>query len=123
MSQPATATLVQAANEVAVARCRWCRRPLPNRAAKGRPRLYCRRSCRQRRYEADLRARELGLSEAELVVARHGLDTLYDAIFVLEAAIQDVDGDLRLDDSPGAVREALDWLLAAARDVVASDRP
>ncbi len=33
-------------------RCRWCARRLPEPASTGRPRLYCRRSCRQRAFEA-----------------------------------------------------------------------
>lgn len=30
--------------------CIWCNRPVPE--SSGRPRDYCRRSCRQRAYEA-----------------------------------------------------------------------
>ena len=43
------------------------------RGGAGRPRRYCKTSCRQRDYEARRRAAELGLSEGELVVTREVL--------------------------------------------------
>lgn len=102
-------------------RCRWCGRPFAAAAGPGRPREYCRRSCRQRDYEARRRSAELGLGDAELVVARTELDALHDRLYELEAAIEDVDRDLAASDRPREkeLREALDWLLAAARPLVA----
>jgi hypothetical protein len=88
-------------------------------AAVGRPRLYCRRSCRQRDYEARRRAAELGLGESELVVTRRELDELRDALYVLEAAVEDVDRDLATGGGPAELQDAVDWLLAAARPLVA----
>ena len=85
---------------------------------RGRPRDYCRRSCRQRFYEAGRRAAEVGLSEAELIVARTELDALNDRLYELEAAVEDVDRDLAAaGPKPDArtLREALEWLLTAAR--------
>ena len=97
-------------------RCRWCGRGFERDGGPGRPRTFCRRSCRQRDYEARNRAKELGLGDAELVVARQRLDELHDGIAMLEAAIQDVDQDLaEAPDDPGEVRRALQWLLTAAR--------
>jgi hypothetical protein len=60
----------------------------------------------------------VGLSEAELIVARSQLDELHDRLYVLEAAMEDVGRDLAGDPSPGEVREALDWLLDAARPLI-----
>ena len=100
-------------------RCRWCGRTFAVPSGRGRPRLYCRRSCRQRDYEARTRSKELGLGDAELVVARRRLDDLHDGIAMLEAAIQDVDNDLAA--APGDLEEAaraLQWLLTAARPLV-----
>jgi hypothetical protein len=100
-------------------RCRWCGRPFPANVT-GRPRAYCRASCRQRDYEARRRAHDVGLSESDLIVARSQLDALHDALYVLEAAIEDVERDLdRPADQLGSsdYQEALDWLLAAARPV------
>jgi hypothetical protein len=60
----------------------------------------------------------VGLSEHELIVARRELDDLYDRLYVLEAAIEDVDRDLADDPTFGDYRDAVAWLLAAARPVV-----
>jgi hypothetical protein len=102
-------------------RCRWCGRPFDVVTGPGRPRAYCRRSCRQRDYEARRQATDLGLGDARLVVARAELDELHDALYQLEAAIQDVDRDLAAADPPEArdYREALEWLLDAARPLAA----
>ncbi|MCU1463962.1 MAG: hypothetical protein JWO37_4037 [Acidimicrobiales bacterium] len=104
-------------------RCLWCGRGFLPAAGPGRPRRYCRRSCRQRDYEARRRADELGIGESELVVARHALDDLYDRLYVLEAAVEDVDRDLAAGDSAKEVRAALDWLLDAARPLCGISRP
>jgi len=85
---------------------------------QGRPRLYCRRSCRQRDYEARRRQQELGLAEGELVVARAQLDDLADRLYVLEAAVEDVERDLAEASQGSDYQEALAWLLDAARPLV-----
>jgi hypothetical protein len=82
-----------------------------------RPRGFCRRSCRQRAYEARRRARELGVADSEVVLRRAELAELQDRIFVLRCAVEDVERDLADDDSPESVRAALAWLLANARPV------
>lgn len=100
-------------------RCRWCNRPILEQAKTGRPKQYCRTSCRQMDYVARRRARELGLSESELVMARSELDELRDALYVLEAAVEDVDRDLAEGgDDPAEVRRALEWILQAARPLL-----
>lgn len=96
-------------------RCPWCRRPVTPYAGPGRPRVYCRRSCRQRAFEQRRRLQELGLAETELVVARRDLDALHDALYVLEAAVEDVDRDLARSRTKADLEAALSWLLAAAR--------
>jgi hypothetical protein len=101
-------------------RCRWCGRAIDARPGPGRPRDYCKPSHRQRDYEARRRSIELGLSESELIVTRHDLDELHDLLYVLEAAIEDVENDLRTDDSPSEMQRALAWLLEAARPLVAA---
>jgi hypothetical protein len=85
----------------------------------GRPRQYCRHSCRQRDYEARRRASEVGLSEAELVIARQELDALHDALYVLEAAVEDVERDLQASSTRRDYEEAVAWLLDAARPLAA----
>ena len=100
------------------ARCRWCRRVLPERAGPGRPRQFCSQRCRQWDWVARQRAHELELSENELVIARDELDRLHDDLYVLACAVDDTEKDLA---AAGAkinateLRRILDWLLAAAK--------
>lgn len=61
------------------------------------------------------RSAELGLGEAELIVTRGALDDLRDRLYVLEAAVEDVDRDLAAATSKQDLRDALEWLLAASR--------
>lgn len=93
---------------------------MPERAGTGRPRQFCRRSCRQRDYESRQRSAEVGLSDAELVITRQALNELHDKLYVLEAAVEDVRRDLEADDSPAEVRRALDWLIEAAHPLVST---
>ena len=93
---------------------------LPEQSGPGRPRLFCKPSCRQRDYESRLRSAEVGLSDSELIVARSELEQLRDALYVVEAAVEDVDRDLAAaDDDPEEVRRALEWLLQAVRPLLA----
>ena len=103
-------------------RCRWCGRPFPRSSGPGRPALYCRRSCRQRDYEARQRGQELGLAESDVVIARRELERLGDLVYVMRCAIDDVDRDLEWPDgkaSAADLRSALSWLLDAARPLAA----
>jgi hypothetical protein len=63
------------------------------------------------------RARELELSDGELVIARRQLDALHDRLYVLACAIDDVDRDLRSSRqlSASEYKDALEWILDAAR--------
>jgi hypothetical protein len=99
-------------------RCRWCGRPIAVAAKTGRPREFCRRSCRQRDYEARQRSVDAGLSDGELIVTRQHLDALRDRIWILEAAIEDVERDLAGDPDPSEYADALQWVLEAAKPVV-----
>jgi hypothetical protein len=101
-----------------VRRCRWCRRPLPLRTGRGRPREFCSPRCRQWDWVARQRAGELALSDGELVITKATLDELHDDLYVLACAVDDVERDLAAaGPTPNAVelRQALNWLLAAAR--------
>ncbi len=88
-----------------------------SRRGPGRPREFCSQRCRQWDWVARQRARELQLSDDELVVARAELDGLHDELYVLACAVEDVERDLG---APGRrtvteLTDAVDWLLAAAR--------
>jgi hypothetical protein len=84
-------------------------------ARTGRPREFCRASCRQQDYVRRQRAREVGLAEHELVVTRNELDELHDLLYVLEAAVEDTERDLAEATTAAEVRSAAAWLLDAAR--------
>jgi hypothetical protein len=96
-------------------KCRWCGRKLAITGGPGRPRAFCSQACRQKDYIARLRAQEAGLSEAELVVTREELDRLHDQLYVLEAAVEDVERDLRASATKQDYTEAIEWLLDACR--------
>jgi hypothetical protein len=95
-------------------RCQWCGRPYEALAGPGRPRRYCKRSCRQRDYEARRRAGELGLGENELIVTRQELNELKDKLYVLGETVKDVEKDLT-DDDQDDERRLLNVLLYAAK--------
>jgi hypothetical protein len=97
------------------ARCRWCGREYAAAAGPGRPRLYCRRSCRQRDYEARRRAAEVGLGEHELIVTRQELHELRDRLYLLARTVDDVEQDLT-DDPADDERRLLKVLLYAAKE-------
>ena len=80
--------------------------------------MYCRRSCRQRDYEARLRATEAGLAEDAVIISRAELDELHDRLYELEAAVEDVERDLAGKPTATAYREAVEWLLTVARPLV-----
>jgi hypothetical protein len=103
---------------VADRQCAWCGRRLAVRSGPGRPRRYCGHACRQRDYEARRRATEVGLSESDLIVARQALADLHDRLYVLEAAIEDVERDLASSSTKRDYEDAVAWLLDAARPLL-----
>jgi len=97
-------------------RCRWCRRVLAARDGRGRPRVFCSQACRQWDWVSRQRARELQISENELVVARREPERLYDDLYVLTCAVEDTEREMRAGrHTVASLREALDWLWDAAR--------
>ena len=74
--------------------CEWCGRPLPAPARTGRPRTYCRQSCRQFAYESRRRGEALALGPDDVVVSRDALDALRDDVYVLSCALDDAASDL-----------------------------
>jgi hypothetical protein len=103
-----------AESPVKALRCRWCGRAFAPAPGAGRPRQYCKRSCRQRDYESRRHTSELGLGEHELVVTRQELNELRDRLYVLAETVKDVEKDLT-DDEADDERRLLNVLLYAAK--------
>ncbi len=97
-------------------RCRWCRHGLPASNGPGRPREFCSQACRQWDWVARQRARDLKLSEDQLVLTRTELNDLHDALYVLACAVHDVRRDLDAAKKPTATELAdmLHWILDCA---------
>jgi len=95
-------------------RCAFCRRPLPASAGVGRPRTYCRRSCRQRAFEQRRRSTELSWGDDRLAELIRQLEARGDRLAhvadVLDEVRRDLDDDVVLD-----VAEVLERLDAALR--------
>ena len=100
-------------------RCRWCGRSVEQRAGPGRPRVYCRRSCRQRDFEARQRATRHGLDESDVIIARAELEDLRDKLYVLRCAVDDVRRDLASSPTKQDYVDAVAWLIDAAHPLVA----
>jgi hypothetical protein len=88
---------------------------LPDPATTGRPRRYCRAGCRQQAHLARKFAAAHGLADDEVIVDRARFEELQDLVYCLQAAIEDVDGDLAGSPTAREVRTAVDWLLDNAR--------
>lgn len=97
-------------------RCRWCRRTIAPTTGPGRPREFCSQACRQWDWVARQRARDLKLSEDQLVMTRSELNELHDALYVLACAVQDVRRDLESNARPTAreLNDMLRWILDCA---------
>jgi hypothetical protein len=89
---------------------------VPVRSGPGRPKEFCCQACRQWDWVARQRARELQISEDELVVTRQELDDLYDDLYVLACAVADTEAELgTAKPTVSGLKEALSWLMDAAR--------
>ena len=93
-------------------RCEWCGEEFVGRRGPGRPQRYCRRSHRQRAYEARRLASERGIGPDEVLLSRRTWERQ------LEAASEDVAMDLMAGRPTKAEYvEALGHLSAAVRDL------
>lgn len=100
--------------------CDWCGRPFEWEGV-GRPPKYCRRSHRQRHYEARKEADRLGIGG--VLVSDVAWQQLRDAAYRLEAGVVDARADLDENDATGAAEgllEAAKALLDALPEPVAT---
>lgn len=95
-----------------IRRCEWCGTRFAVAGGPGRPAKYCRRSHRQRHYEARREAERLGIDG--VMVGESDWQELLDAVYRLEAAIDDAVVDVAGGDPPERV---LRGLAEAVRDL------
>lgn len=81
-------------NDGSIVRCAWCGERMAQTATRGRPRRYCRRSHRQRHYEARREAERRDLDPGTAVYRQDDVGRVRDAIYVLEAALADARMDV-----------------------------
>ncbi|MFQ5966936.1 MAG: hypothetical protein ACE5MI_04915 [Acidimicrobiia bacterium] len=74
--------------------CVWCGAAFVRTAGPGRPRLYCRRSHRQRHHEAKTLGTRMGLGTDDVLIGRDAYRSVRDQIYVLQAALEDAAADL-----------------------------
>ena len=94
--------------------CAHCGRPFVAEAGTGRPRKYCRRSCRQRAFEARRHEGDLAWGDRRLVAMARELATLEDAIDRVRVAVDELRADVE-DERPVDGRALLDHLDDALR--------
>jgi len=97
-----------------IAHCAWCGRAFAVSGGLGRRARYCRRSHRQRAFEARCLAARMGLDSGEALVDAEALCRLRDRLYVLETALDDVEGDLRGKATAEEYKRAFQHLYAAA---------
>jgi len=98
--------------------CAWCGEAFKVATGPGRPRRYCRKSHRQRAYEARREAERRNLGPDEVIITRRTWVQLRDALYRLEAAAEDVAIDLGAGRTTKAdYVQALAHLSSAVRDL------
>lgn len=100
------------------ARCLWCGERFAIAGGPGRRPKYCRRSHRQRAYEARQVAVDRGLADGEVLVSIDTWQRLRDAIYVAETAAADAAADLLDADSKDELASIISDLRAAIDGVV-----
>ena len=94
--------------------CAWCGRTFAPSGGLGRKARYCRRSHRQRAFEARRLAARMGLGSGEALVDAEALSRLRDRLYVLESALDDVESDLHGHSEQEEYKRAFQHLYAAA---------
>ena len=95
-------------------RCPWCSDIVPSRGGPGRPRRFCRRSHRQRHYEARRLAAAQGIGQDEVLLSREVFDAWRDQLAMLASAVEGADQDLGRSPGLREYTEAFQGLYAAA---------
>lgn len=105
----------EGAGQTGQANCRWCGRTFAITPGPGRRREFCRRSCRQRAYEARAAGARARAGPDAIVVSERALADLQDRLWVLECALRDA-RTVAEDDSDAGARQVLAEVVAATAD-------
>lgn len=113
-----------------IARCAWCGERFAVTAGPGRRPKYCRRSHRQRAYEARQVAVDRGLAAGEVLVSTEMWHRMRDAIYVAETAAADAVDDVHEATTHGelvsiisSLRDAIGGVVGAAGEPIAVADP
>ena len=101
-----------------VARCSWCGERFAVPGGPGRRPKYCKRSHRQRAYEARQVAVDRGLAEGEVLVSTETWNRLRDAIYVAETTAADAASDVVEANTQGELLSIITSLRDAISGVV-----
>ncbi len=112
------ANIVTVTKHAEESRCRWCGVALSNAPGPGRRREFCRRSHRQRLYEARRLAAVHELGPNDVLLSRRLFEELRDRLYRLEAALEDAAADLADSASAEQLRQVLDHLQQPAGELV-----
>lgn len=102
-------------------RCEWCGAVFRIAAGPGRPSRYCKRSHRQRAYEARRLASDRGLAVDEVLVKRSTWTEVQDSVYTIEAAIEDAVNDLTEATSEAELRSIVSHLIDVSRQLADVD--
>ncbi len=98
-------------------RCNWCGVGIVQSPSPGRPRKYCRRSHRQRAYEARRYAQIRKLDPDEVILSRESWETLRRALGNLQEVTVQLVQTLASDSSNRAYATAVGGLNAAVAEL------
>lgn len=87
---------------------------MPVLSGRGRPRQYCKSSCRQRAYELRRREQSGALRPGEVPISREQFRSLQDRLFELTAALEDVELDLSGRPAASSYKAAFEHLYTVA---------
>lgn len=103
---------------VEIFHCAWCGERFAPTTGPGRPRRYCRRSHRQRHYEARQDAVRHRLRSDDVLIRSGDLQELRDRLYVLESALIDARTDLADAGTIDAYPEVFTHLVGAIEHAV-----
>lgn len=98
------------------AACAWCGRQLPQ-GARGRPRKFCRPSCRQRAYEQRQQVSGTKIAADSVIMRPEKVRELGDRLFELRCAAEDVATAAEEGAPAGEIRELCTELVILARTI------